>query len=1257
VAALLALLPVLIAILAGVVAGYLPSGYRLWWVGLLVVLTVALVALTLVSLRQGGQVPVEARWQVPPLPTGFVDRAELAQLVLALTARGGGVVALSTGLVGAGGFGKTTLAAKACHDRAVRRRFRGGIWVTVGRDLNGAGLAARISEVVRNLGEGGPAFTSLEQAGQALAVALARVPGPLLLIADDVWTQAQLAPFLAAGEASCLLVTTRRPAVLDGAGARRIRVDQVSDAVAKRLLTRGLPPMNSRWVRELVGLAGGWPLLLSLINRRLSDDLSRGGTVDTAPADLAGRLRRDGPAAVDLSDAGTRQTAVAATVAYSLEVLTAAGRDRFSELGIFASDAEVPVPAVTLLWRGTTGQSEADTLALCERLDGLSLLSLAWAGNVRVVTVHDVIRDLVRVDLGPERLSELNGVLVDAAAAGLPAASSFGVVAGSPGLAWWKTDGDGSYLRDHLIWHLLEAGRSAAAEALACDLRWVGARLAESGAAATVADLSMAGTPRAARMWVAVTQAAHLLAPTEQTSAVVDILHSRVAADPDWGPQVAALRDVCRRPRLVNRWPLPDLPDPALRAVLEGHRDAVNAVCAVTVAGKDLLATASNDATVRIWDPATGQQLSVLEGHEGWVQWVCPVSVAGQHLLASAGWDATVRIWDPATGQQRTVLKGHQGAVDAVCSVTVAGQNLLATAGRHDDTVRIWDPATEQQRTVLEGYRDWVHSLCSVTVAGQNLLATADDDAMVRIWDPATGQQRTVLEGHQDDVNAVCPVTVAGQNLLASASDDHTVRIWDPAVGQQRTVLEGHQSAVEAVCPVTVADQDMLASGGRHDKTVRIWDPATGEQCAVLEGHSDWVRSVCPIIVAGQNLLASASDDATVRIWDPAVGQQGTALEGHQSEVEAVCRVTVAGQDLLATGGGWDTTVRIWDSATGQQRMVLEGHAGTVRAICPVTIAGQELLASAGDETVRIWDLATGQQRMVLEGHRGTIFAVCPVTVADQNLLATAAGDATVRIWDPATGQQHAVLESRDYVHSICPVRTAGQDLLATVVDATVRIWDPATGQQRMVLEGHAGRVRAVCPVTIAGQDLLASADDATVRIWDPATGQQRMVLEGYAGRGVRAVCAFTVAGQNLLAAVVGDATVRIWDPATGQVQALMRTEMRLRVCVQMSTEGLAVGGDGGLYGFDYLTDGGDPNSVPTQHRDGSGAQNIKPDNGSFQHYVEDSVIREAVLAGRPVTALCGWTWIPRKSAHAGDDLGNLPVCPRCKNEYDSMPP
>ena len=166
-------------------------------------------------------------------------------------------------------------------------------------------------------------------------------------------------------------------------------------------------------------------------------------------------------------------------------------------------------------------------------------------------------------------------MLLDAVAADLPAASPLDPAGCPVRVAWWELGHEDRYMWDHLIEHLLDAGRPGDADAVAGDLRWVGARLERFGPAAPAADLAAVGTPRAARLQGVLARAAHLLAPTEPAGAVVDVLHSRVADDPDWGPQVTALRDICRRPRLVNRWPLPDLADPALRRVLAGHTGAV----------------------------------------------------------------------------------------------------------------------------------------------------------------------------------------------------------------------------------------------------------------------------------------------------------------------------------------------------------------------------------------------------------------------------------------------------------------------------------------------------------------------------------------------------------------------------------------------------------------------------------------------------------------------------------------------------------
>ena len=634
-----------------------------------------------------------------------VDRpAEVDQIVAALR-RSAGTVGVTTAVHGAGGFGKTTVAKMVRANRRVLRRFRGRVyWVTLGRDVGKQALAGLVNGLIGQV-EPGREVTSTDarQVAEQLAAVLAAGPRRLLVL-DDVWSEEQLAAFPVAGR--CVrLITTRIPSLVKGASVP-VKVDQMSETQARALLSAGLPPLPAAVAAGLLKETGRWPLLLRLVNKILADQAQLQPDISAAAEDLLGRLRRDGALQVDqltgaasqqldVSDPDQRQRAVRATIQASTSLLSAADHERLAELAVFAEDETIPVTLIATLWQATGGLDQMATRALCARLANLALLTVVPSEDDGAITMHDVIRDFLREELGSTRLAQLHQVLVDAAAVGLPAAAA-AAVGGGTVTAWWELPEAARYLREHLIEHLLAAGRVAQAEEVAADLRWAGARLRASGPAGPYADLALIGTLYAKRLSRVLQQAAHLLAPTNPPHSLIDILYSRVSHDPDWGAQAEALTADRKLPRLINEWPQADLPAPALRrAILTGH---VGLLTEVAIAPDGTwLASGGEDGTVRIWDPGTGQQRTALTGHDGAVR---AVAIAPDGTwLASGGEDGTVRIWDPATGREQTaIFTGPDGAVRAVA---IAPDGTWLASGGEDGTVRIWDPAAGRQRRAL----------------------------------------------------------------------------------------------------------------------------------------------------------------------------------------------------------------------------------------------------------------------------------------------------------------------------------------------------------------------------------------------------------------------------------------------------------------------------------------------------------------------------------------------------------------------------
>src|SRR5262249_26215111 len=117
--------------------------------------------------------------------------------------------------------------------------------------------------------------------------------------------------------------------------------------------------------------------------------------------------------------------------------------------------------------------------------------------------------------------------------------------------------------------------------------------------------------------------------------------------------------------------------------------------------------------------------------------------------VAVANYDGTVRLWDPASGEERLVLKGHHSPVT---SVSFSQDGTLLPSASTDATIRLWHPVTGKLvRLIPEDQCVW----CVRFSPDGRTLAAARNDGPVDLWDAGTGKLIRTFLGHTGTVTQI----------------------------------------------------------------------------------------------------------------------------------------------------------------------------------------------------------------------------------------------------------------------------------------------------------------------------------------------------------------------------------------------------------------------------------------------------------------------------------------------------------------------
>ncbi|KAH0583484.1 hypothetical protein H2248_009112 [Termitomyces sp. 'cryptogamus'] len=346
--------------------------------------------------------------------------------------------------------------------------------------------------------------------------------------------------------------------------------------------------------------------------------------------------------------------------------------------------------------------------------------------------------------------------------------------------------------------------------------------------------------------------------------------------------------------------------------------------------------SASDDHSIHIYSPSTGDLVRSLRGHEGGV-WAL---AASKDILVSGSTDRTVRIWDLETGKCTHVFGGHTSTVRCLAIVKPEWVDVEQEGGGF--TKEKWP----KRALIVTGSRDHTLRVWTLPRPGEpEFKCFGADDGEVDPTDVCDAEEnpyhRVHLEGHDHAVRALA----ARGRTLVSGSYDCSVRIWDIITGQCKWVLTGHTQKVYSVVLDPIRNQ---ACSGSMDGSVRVWNLHTGQLIHVLAGHT----SLVGLLGMSPSHLVSAAADSTLRIWHPDTGELQHTLMAHTGAI------TCFQHDEFKVLSGSDGNLKMWDIRDGTVvRDLLTGITG----VWQVVFEGRWCVAASNrsDTTVLdVWDFA-----------------------------------------------------------------------------------------------------------------------------------------------------------------------------------------------------------------------------------------------------------------------------------------------------------
>jgi WD40 repeat protein len=440
--------------------------------------------------------------------------------------------------------------------------------------------------------------------------------------------------------------------------------------------------------------------------------------------------------------------------------------------------------------------------------------------------------------------------------------------------------------------------------------------------------------------------------------------------------------------------------------------------CAVSPDGK-VLATGGRDRAsrhdkkfgiqrhaVKLWDVATGNDITNLDEFAGTVRW-CAYSPEGPYLVTGDE-DRQLTIWNLDNGQQIARFEAHSEQLLG-CAFSTNGDFVLSAGS---DSVRTWSvarapaPSSQVVRTPAE------KTLSTAWSSDGRFALSSHSNDVAKVWEPPTIWERTAFAHtynlHARNYAQSCVFHPhASRIAIVTETDAVEVRLASDGAVRGRV---GNTTNPERLCGWS-PDGHLLITAGASD--IHLWDAETLAARATLTGGTDEKANAfamspdgCHLVVAGEH---------TPILWSLDDEQTSAPLTSNDYILNIYECAFLPDGATIATAS--DRAVHLWDVATMRQREGIEFrymHLSDMFARPPWAISpdGRHIAVSGpGVQTAHglkppivIWDTRTGDHLIDMFGHEH--FAKTLAFSPDGALLLTGGHDRAVKLWDVKSGSE-----------------------------------------------------------------------------------------------------------------------------------------------------------------------------------------------------------------------------------------------------------